>query len=107
MSELGFQILDFKLRRFGFRLLVIVAAVSIPQLRGTEADLGAVGQGGDIPMEQSQGISLFSRNPLHLCIAIDGGYDTNGNTTRQQSQASAFTERQATLAGTVVTNVPM
>jgi hypothetical protein len=79
----------------------------MPQLRAAEADLGAGGQNGDVPMEQSQGVGLFSRNPLHLSISIDGGYDTNGSTTQQQSQASAFTEGQATGAGTVVPNVPM
>jgi hypothetical protein len=68
--------------------------------QAAEPDFDLDAQSASGPIEQSQGFSLFSRSPLHLSLSVDGGYDTNADTTGQQRQASTFTEGQATLAGT-------
>jgi Putative beta-barrel porin 2 len=91
---------DFRFQIFRFGVLVIVAAAWMPHAWAAESDLDATGQSGDVTTTQQPfGINPFSRNPLHLSLSVDGGYDTNVSTTTQQPQASAFTEGQATLAG--------
>jgi opacity protein-like surface antigen len=65
----------------------------------TESNLDIGGESASASTGQGQGISIFTRNPLHLSLAIDGGYDTNVSTTGQQSQGSAFTQGQATATG--------
>jgi Putative beta-barrel porin 2 len=90
--------LRFKIFRLGI-FVAAAAGVCIAHVWAAEPDLSAAGLGGDIPIEQSQGISLLSRNPLHLNISIVGGYDTNVSTTEQQGKASAFAEGDVTLAG--------
>jgi Putative beta-barrel porin 2 len=82
---------------------MVVINVSLPQARAAESNLDVGGENGSASTDQAQGTSLFSRNPVHLSLTIDGGYDTNINTTKQQQEASAFTQGEATLAGTVGT----
>src|SRR4051812_21609795 len=44
------------------------------------------------------GLSLASRVPFTLSLALDGGYDTNVNSTSHASQGSGYTLGRADLA---------
>ena len=79
-------------------IALLLAFAFLEYTSAAESDVS----GGSIqgaPLEESTGISLFSRTPLHLTLIVDGGYDTNTGTTNQQNQGSAFTQGQAIVGG--------
>ena len=84
--------------RFGLIVAAVVACTG--QLGAAEPDLAAGEPAPDVTSDQSAGISLLTRNPLHLSLSADGGYDTNVGTGGQQGHGSAFTDGRGTLAGT-------
>lgn len=80
--------------------IVVTAAICCTsRLSAVESEVTVTESAPDVATEQSSGISLFTRNPLHLTLSLDGGYDTNVGTGGQQGSASAFTDGRGTLVG--------
>jgi hypothetical protein len=77
-------------------LIGIVMVSCTQSLIALESDVQEATQGGAVTTEQKPGISLFSRFPVILTLSLDGGYDSNVNTT-SNSHGSAYGEGRANL----------
>src|SRR5467141_588258 len=65
--------------------------------RGEEPVVEVVTQNGTVSTANEAGPSLLSPLPLHLFLSIDGGYDTNVQTTTT-GRGSLYTDGQVTLS---------
>jgi hypothetical protein len=83
----------------------LAAAVALGNLHASALSTGEDSASVEVPTEdhttvtgQKPSFSLFSRFPVVLTLSVNGGYDSNVNTSGRSSQGSVFDETLATVS---------